>query len=136
MQRENKRRDALQAAQKEAGQDDEFGYVEMVDENGQTTQRKVEKSLLDMTVRYPFILGFTILTDSCLFLCFYLSGPGEPLIPLCFVMLACMCLSHMRLFFYSPLSPTLRFLGFLPSFFHFIPILSVYKHYDNRKTLA
>jgi len=58
--RENARRDALQGISKEDaerrmaahnvnGDDDEYGIVEVQDENGNLVKRKVEKSLLDLT---------------------------------------------------------------------------------------
>ncbi|KAF8343124.1 MFS general substrate transporter [Cantharellus anzutake] len=49
LQRENKRRDQLQAGL--ANEDDMFGYVERADEKGQVVRQKVEKALLDLTDR-------------------------------------------------------------------------------------
>ena len=45
---ENKRRDALKAA-KQIDDDDEFGYVEKVDEHGNHIKERVDKALLDLT---------------------------------------------------------------------------------------
>jgi len=49
LQRENKRRDAIQAASGKP--DDEFGYVERTDTDGKVIRQKVEKALLDITDR-------------------------------------------------------------------------------------
>jgi len=49
LQRENKRRDAMQASL--GKEQDMFGYVERVDEKGQVVRQKVEKALLDLTDR-------------------------------------------------------------------------------------
>lgn len=45
--KENKRRDAMQADQVQ----EEYGYVERVDDKGQITRQKVDKGLLDLTDR-------------------------------------------------------------------------------------
>jgi len=49
LQRENKRRDAIQATSGKS--DHEFGYVERTGDDGQIIRQRVEKALLDITDR-------------------------------------------------------------------------------------
>ena len=83
LQRENKRRDAIQAASGKP--DDEFGYVERTDADGKVIRQKVEKALLDITVSVFFLFDIEILwvTEPLFFSFTYLSGPGKYVVPLC-----------------------------------------------------
>jgi hypothetical protein len=87
LQRENKRRDAIQAASGKP--DDEFGYVEKTDASGKVIRQKVEKALLDITVSFSvscFLFGieFSRVTEPISFT--YLSGSRKYVVPLCAVM--------------------------------------------------
>jgi hypothetical protein len=56
MNRENKRRDILQQNETQ----EEYGYVERVEADGQVIQQKVDKSMLDMTDRENMLFRYAL----------------------------------------------------------------------------
>ena len=53
---ENKRRDTLQVPQA----NEEFGFVEKIDEQGQVLRKKMDKGLLDMTDRQNLAFRYAL----------------------------------------------------------------------------
>ena len=54
--KENKRREALQAFQAQ----EDYGYVEKVDSGGQVIREKVDKSMMDMTDRQNLAFRYAL----------------------------------------------------------------------------